>query len=650
MRNIATVAARPADEALLRVWVWLSVHRRVRAGLIIWCVLTLCWFVNVTTAQAADMALDNGSSSTFFLPIGHVTDTSGVPIGRYTELPLDYGRLSYPRRLIRGTILGFGWIAYTFVVFVLLAFVEFILSFMWLEWLASPIMLVGNSIDSALGSMGLVGLGLSVTALVVAFAVLRGHKGTAVVEILMVCVIAGLISTPLGNPMSYLTGEDSIVRESSEFGSELGDATVMEAEAGGDGVNEGEEQSSGSPISAELVDMTMRAPAQMISFGQELDGKCADVWDETAKDEGADAERLRKQVLRCNGDLKAGNETGSLHALGFYLMNWAGVIGLFFLIGVFGFFIIKDVMLALLGSLNVVIKGYLALFPGSGRFAFFNALGQLGVNVVMIALYIWALSAYLWVIGEIMSSINVLPMMLGSAFIGMIVIIMAVTFFMMKRRGKKVGESIARALSRNGLNSGQQPAQRKPSNLGRAALNSGMDAGVDGAKALAKRAMARRAATAGLAATGVGTAAATAITWAPRAASAARRSAGQQAPSAPQPAMAPGRPPAAALSYPGADKRAVPVGQPYVPEGPTEVAPPAPKPTPMQGRFNNMRVNMDGSTNVVSGEVVEGQLPNHLKASRAWGSNAQSIISGTPPPRASRSTAPRAASQAGGQR
>ena len=68
MRNIATVAARPADEALLRVWVWLSVHRRVRAGLIIWCVLTLCWFVNVTTAQAADMALDNGSSSTFFQP------------------------------------------------------------------------------------------------------------------------------------------------------------------------------------------------------------------------------------------------------------------------------------------------------------------------------------------------------------------------------------------------------------------------------------------------------------------------------------------------------------------------------------------------------------------------------------------------------
>ena len=92
------------------------------------------------------------------------------------------------------------------------------------------------------------------------------------------------------------------------------------------------------------------------------------------------------------------------------------------------------------------------------------------------------------------------------------------------------------------------------------------------------------------------------------------------------------------------------MGQPYVPEGPTEVAPSAPKPTPMQGRFNNMRVNMDGSTNVVSGEVVEGQLPNHLKASRAWGSNAQSIISGTPPPRASRSTAPRAASQAGGQR
>lgn len=658
MRNIATVVARPADDALLRMWAWLSVHRKVRAALIAWCVLTVCWFVNTTNAHAT-MALDNGSLETFSLPIGHVTDTSGVPIGAYAELPLDYGRLTYPARLIRGVILGFAWTVYTFVVFTLLAFVEFILSFMWLDWLASPIVLLTNSIDATLGRMGLVGLGLSVTALVVALAVMRGRKGTAVVEILMVAVIAGLIATPLGNPVSYLTGEQSIVKDSSEFGQQLGDATVMDAGAGGDGAADTEGEDSGGPISAELVDMAVRSPAQMISFGTELEGRCADVWDETAQDDGADTERLRKQVLRCDSDLKAANETDSWQALGFYLMNWVGVIGLFFLIGVFGFFILKDVMLALLGCINVVVRGYLAVFPGGGRYAFFNALSQLSVNVVMIALYIWALSAYLWLIGEITSSIGVLPLMLGSGFMGLVIIVMTVTFFLMKRRTKKVGETIARALSRTGLNSAPEPKQRRPSHLGRKAV----DMGGAGAKHLAKKALVRRAATAGLAATGVGAVAATAMTAAPAAARAAtRRPPPQQLPA--------GRPQASAtpeLSHAGAATRAVPVGSPYVPDarqapatpaGPsaprtvsqeTPAPAPVPKPTPMQGRFNNMRVNTDGSTNVVSGEIVEGQIPNHIKASRAWGSSAQSIISGTPPPRARRSAAGRTGSQAGGQ-
>lgn len=636
---------------MLQAWFWLKTHRKTRLALIAAVVCTISYFVNMTNAMAFDM--DSGSYQTYFLPIGDVKDTAGVPIASYYELPLDYGRLSYPRRLIRGVLLGLAWNFYTFVVFGIIAFLNFILSFVWLDWILSPFTLLANSIDGVLGQMGLIGLGLSITALVVAITAYKVGFGAALAELVIAAFVAALVGTSVGNPTSYFSGDNSVVKQSSEFGSQLGNATVNSLN-GGD-VSNTTGDSSTNPISTQLVDMTVRAPAQMISFGKQLDEKCSKQWDEAYKD-GADAEKVRKKINGCDKDAKNANETDSYQAMGFYLLNMTGVVGLFFLIVVFGFFIVKDVVLALLGCVNVVIKGYLAVFPGPGRYAFFNALAQVAVNVIMVALYVWALSAYLWVIGKITESIGAVPLMLGSAFLGILIIIMTITFIMMKARGKKAGEALARYLSKLGLTSKPSARAGQPSRLKSAArevIRTGPNA-LRAGKTLGKF-LGAGATTGGVAAGALAAKkAATAMNKRRKAAkdNSARRAAAAQEDitTPPKPGRSSTRPgaiggvePRPALETVGADRRGDlmerPAPNPPAPTdapggGPEAPTKEAPSTGPGQyGRINNVVRHTDGSSTVLEGEIHEGPLPKHVKAAQAWGGGTPNITNSKAPQR-----------------
>lgn len=628
---------------MLQAWFWLKTHRKTRLALIGAAVCTLSYFVNMTNAMAFDM--ESGSYQTYFLPIGDVKDTAGVPIASYYELPLDYGRLSYPRRLIRGVLLGLAWNFYTFIVFGIIAFLNFILSFVWLDWLLSPFTLLANTIDAVLGQMGLIGLGLTVTALVVALTAYKVGFGAALAELVIAAFVAALVGTTLGNPSSYFGGEDSVVKESSQFGSQLGNATVNSLN-GGD-VSDTTGDASTNPVSTQLVDMTVRSPAQMISFGKQLDEKCSKEWDETYKD-GADAEKVRKKINGCDKDAKDANETDSYQAMGFYLLNWTGVVGLFFLIVVFGFFIIKDVALALLGCVNVVIKGYLAVFPGPGRYAFFNALAQLAVNVIMVAVYVWALSAYLWIIGKITESIGAVPLMLGSGFLGILIIIMSITFIMMKVRGKKAGEALARYLSKMGLTSKPGARAGQPSRLKTTTKKVAQNA--PGAFRAAKGASALLGATAATGGVAAGALAAKSVAGKVNDRRKAAKANTENVSAPPKPGRSSSRPgaiggvePRPALDPVSASHRGDlverPAPNPPAPAGAPGGAPAAPteqQPTggmDSYGRFNNVVRHTDGSSTVLSGEIHDGPLPKHVKAAQAWGVSTPNITSSTVPER-----------------
>ena len=80
-----TISSTPAEDALLHLWVWLSIHRRTRAALAVVFTCLVCQMINTPPVLAAeDDSAPQTSIDTYWLPLAGVTDTHGVPVGRYT--------------------------------------------------------------------------------------------------------------------------------------------------------------------------------------------------------------------------------------------------------------------------------------------------------------------------------------------------------------------------------------------------------------------------------------------------------------------------------------------------------------------------------------------------------------------------------------
>ncbi|MFI7583506.1 hypothetical protein ACH9DO_06910 [Kocuria sp. M1N1S27] len=451
-----TISSTPAEDALLYLWVWLSIHRRIRAALAVVFTCLVCQLINTPPALAAeDDSASQTSIDTYWLPLAGVTDTHGVPVGTYTELPLDYGQTIYVTRQIRGILMRLAWMIYTLVVYSILALCDFILSLEWVDWILSPFVLLSNTVQGLLTQTGIVGLGIFIAAVVIAWGLIRGKMGAAIAEIALVALFAGLVSTPIANPSEHIK---SWISTSAEYGTEAGTATVEGSEEGA--------PVSTSPVSGPIIDLTVRNPALVLSFGSTLEGdECARIWDDQATS-GADTEKLRKAVVGCNDELKAANETDNFVVFAFLLIFWISTGGLMALIVVFLAFLLKDVVLAGLGLINTVFRAHLAVFPGGGRQAFINAALQLLVNVFMVGAYIFLISLYLWLVGKFTESFGGTAMMIGNLIFGFVLIAMALTFWNLKRQGKSVAERIARALGSSPLN---HAAPLQPSGFSRSA-------------------------------------------------------------------------------------------------------------------------------------------------------------------------------------
>ena len=489
-----TISSTPAEDAMLRLWVWLSVHRKTRAVLAVMILCTVSQLINTTAAMADDDSAPKTTLGTYWLPLGDVTDSHGVPVDQYTELPLDYGQSVYVTRQIRGVLMRIAWMGYTLVTYAVLALCDFILSLEWLDWVLAPLTLLANSLQGVLDRAGIIGLGIAIAALVIAWGAIRGKMGAALAEAALVAVVVGLVASPMGNPSSVVKDWITV---SADYGTEASQATVTGTEEGA--------KASSNPVSGQIVDLTVRRPALMLSFGSDLEGSdCATIWDDKAKDH-ADAEKKRKAILKCDKELKGANETDNFAVFAFFFMFCVSTAGVLALVSVFLFFLLKDVLLAGLGAINTVLRAHLAVFPGGGRQAFLNAFLQMVVNVVMVCVYVFLLSVYLWLLGKFTQALGAAVMMIANLMLGLMLLALAVTFWWFKRQGKSVGRRLAEALGSSPLN---KAPKMKPSVLSRAGEKTTDLGKKAGSKYLQQRAK-KKAMTRGLtalAAMGVGAA------------------------------------------------------------------------------------------------------------------------------------------------
>ncbi len=463
-----------AEELSLQLWKWLTIHRKTRIGLIVIAVCTLCSFLNQQVALADGGS--SGSINTFYLPVEKVTDSHGVPISAYNELPLDYGRATYPMRLIRGFILGAGWSLYVLANYLIISAVDFVLGMSWLEWLISPFTFLANTISGTVGKLFIVPTALLFSAVAAAFLWMRGSKGAAFAEVAVALVISAFIVSPAANPITYFAGDNGAIQKSVEYGNEVGNGITTDPRA--------EETNGGSAINASIIDVSLRTPVQVLSFGKTLDGKCAQTFDDKAK-AGEKAEDIRKAVNGCDEEAKASNETDSLTALAFFAIFWVGFSGLWAIVMVMLFFILKDVFFALLNAINVIWRGVLAVFPWGTRYGFYNSFAQMWINIAAVGVCVMVTAIYLWLYGKLTEFTSGAIMIFQNFILGIIALVMAFTLFKMKRNGRTLGESLARTLSRFGQS--REGQVRAPSTLGKTVKGFVRSGASRGGKVLARK-------------------------------------------------------------------------------------------------------------------------------------------------------------------
>lgn len=462
-----TPTPTPGD-VLCNIWAWLKAHPRARYTLIFFAVCTVCYFFNISTAAATDTET---SSRAFDLPLVGVTDTHGVPIWRYVELPLDPGNgPTYVLRSIRYFIASILWAFYAMPILLMIAMVEWIVSFEWLSWIAAPFETVAEGVSGVMEAWMIVTLGIAISALWIGVGYLRGRTGAATVEFVMVVLVFGVIASPAADPFSWMTGGGSDTASESGFIQQAADAG---AEAGGMTINQ-EADPENVTLAGSIVDITLRHTMLNMAFGSSLSGDCEDAWNTAALESDNDAEDVRGEVIDCDDAVADANQTDSFVWLFDYLMAWPAAIGVMFLLGVFLFFLIWQVFQAFISAVVAVVRAFLALFPGNSRTAWLNSLFQVVVSGVLIGIYIFMLTVYMWGMGELVDALPAPLIRTGSILLGILIVIAAITFWKMKKAGKSVGERLSKALGKTGLS--KDSPEKKPSNFGTTAKNLGSKA------------------------------------------------------------------------------------------------------------------------------------------------------------------------------
>src|SRR5699024_5923867 len=271
------------------------------------------------------------------------------------------------------------------------------------------------------------------------------------------------------------------------------------AEAGAMTVNQDEEAES-LTLSGVIIDVGLRDPMLSMAFGSSLNGDCAEEWNQSALDFELEAEDIRKEVIKCSDAVADANQTDSyvwVTQFGMTIPTGLGVIGL---LAVFIGFLAWQVWQAMWNAIKTIIQAFVALYPGNSRTNWLMSMFNVLASIVLIGIYVFALVIYVWLIGEVMNRVPAVYVTIGSAILGIIIIIAALSFWKMKRAGKNLSKSLAEKFGRTGLSKDATP--RPPSNFGSTVKN----AAKTGANLYHKSRMLRAAKTGATVAAAVGTA------------------------------------------------------------------------------------------------------------------------------------------------
>lgn len=418
-----------------RVWT----HRHPALARVL-AVITLIGYFVFAQARAAHAA--------GFLPDGvDYIDSQGNAFSQYTEIDIDAGDVMSPGKVVTNFVVQLLWSIQYFATGVVLWLFDFMLSFEWVAWLATPFNTLAEWVQSQLGEINWIPFALMISALVAGIAIFVGRVSGGLWEMLVSAVLAVLAVGILANPVASLTAAGGVLDNAQDFGSQLATSIVVDPAAQTDGT------SLSAAVNATLMDIFVRIPYQVISYAQVLPDECQGYFN-TFIQTGEPQSSLRDCAPEAA--VFAHDNPGGMNILN-ALVNGSGVNVMFIFGMVIAALLLVSVVFFLIAAVKAMLLVYLAILP-INREPLWKAVSDMFMGAVSLVVMTVCLALYLKLTTWIMGQTGFLPHQLRMVFLILFLIIVIVLVIRARKATLRAGRGVAQHLGKLGL--GMNPAPK----------------------------------------------------------------------------------------------------------------------------------------------------------------------------------------------
>lgn len=415
-----------ARGVLLRCWWWLLAAALLGVGTL----------AAAPSALAEPVEPGTPSSQMSWLDWIELRDSRGISVWSY-ELSIDRGGVMSPMKMFWAVVIDWFWSLYRAWVALAIWFLDWVLSMEWLALLSTPVLAIGDAMANVFRQLGVVPTMLTVAAAAAALWILRGKVATGVFEMSMALLVAAVATGALATPVRIVAGPDGLITQAAHAGRDLG------LELSPDRTASGTAEDRRAAQVAQMVDVFLRKPTQLVNFGQVLDdGPCEAVYNQAlAAGNAPDSSAVRDAVGDCDtaaGDVAA--NPSAVMALTSWLFYPSGAL-IFFLAIVLAGGVLMAGANVLFQALKLIVNLILGLLPGGGRGALMLSLAEITMSLLVLVFTSVFLSVFL----EILSALfgNAAPGTFGRTFV-LVDILLLVGALIYRRQRKQIQASAKR--------------------------------------------------------------------------------------------------------------------------------------------------------------------------------------------------------------
>ena len=407
----------------------------------------------------AQLAAANPAPAQAALGWIELADSTGVSVWAM-QLSLDAGNIVRVDKSLWFTLTSLLWEVYRSIAVFAIWLIDWVLSFDWLTMLQGPVADIGAAVSDVVDSLGGPLVLLTIAAFLAVIWMVRGRWATGLYDLLFALVVATLSMGALANPVAMVSAPGGWVEDAHELGLELAaGASGSAATVQPDGIADA--------LTAQMVDVFIRQPLQVLNFGEVLTGGCQAAWRQGVADwagEGptaaSDAPQIRDALesAGCEDQVERANNLGASGVAAVLVMLPAAGILLAFAVVLAGALLVAAAR-AMYLSVKLVVVLVWAILPGVFRGSLLLTGAQLLMELVTVALSVWFLAIFMYVVTSVLSSADGGAAMATFFIVDVLLVVGLVVF----RKGRKAAkQSAARIAAALAVRPGRERVQPSP--------------------------------------------------------------------------------------------------------------------------------------------------------------------------------------------